>query len=346
MQVEDCLRDGKSLNRLRTDYLRHARSAFQACEAVNLVRLADTLASSISGSREEGSLASDRRPSSATSFLSGSGMYSPSNPGDLLREIDTHSRSSNGKEPEQRGGRLGLEGILNSFLLLASEKNSEALIRRVLHVLLQVTCTHYACLATEDPSSGLLKLKGYGRAFEEIKVCNKSLADAKSFAPTALLTHASIVRKVSKRGTRTTSPVSNPGLMRIVDPTAIDRDEFPHGECKSPRSRAVLLRHRSPEVIACLAPFRSGSIFGAFVPIGQCSFFSASHGPDFSFGDIRRCSARRQSSVRDSGSCGGDTDPATATCAPFSINLYQRSLARASNTLVRDQWTLLRYGDL
>lgn len=126
-----------------------------------------------------------------------SGIDTPSNPGDLLREIDNHSFSSRGRESEQRNGRFGLEEILNSFLLLASEKDSAGLIRRVLQVLLQVTCTHYACLAIHDPSSGLLKLKGYGRAFEEIKICNKSLADCKSLAPTVVLTHASVTRKVS-----------------------------------------------------------------------------------------------------------------------------------------------------
>jgi hypothetical protein len=132
-----------------------------------------------------------------------SGIDTPSNPGDLLREIDNHSRSSSGKETEQREGKLSLEGILNSFLLLAAEKDSAGLIRRVLQVLLQVTCTHYACLAILDPSSGYLKLKGYGRAFEEIKTCDKSLADCKSLAPTVVLTHASVARKVSEVDTAT-----------------------------------------------------------------------------------------------------------------------------------------------
>ena len=112
--------------------------------------------------------------------------------------MDTNSRSSSGKEPEQRGSKLGLEGILRSFLMLASEKDSAGLIRRVLQVLLQVTCTQYACLAIQDPTSGILKLKGYGGAFEDIQVCSKALSDCKSLAPTVVLTHASVSRKVSR----------------------------------------------------------------------------------------------------------------------------------------------------
>jgi hypothetical protein len=175
--------------------LRHARSAFQLCEAVNLVRFTDTLGVSVPGFRREPSTVA-HQSSAALSVTSG--IDTPSNPGDLLREIDNHSRSSSGKETEQREGKLSLEGILNSFLLLAAEKDSAGLIRRVLQVLLQVTCTHYACLAILDPSSGLLKLKGYGKAFEEINTCDKSLADCKSLAPTVVLTHASVARKVSK----------------------------------------------------------------------------------------------------------------------------------------------------
>jgi hypothetical protein len=163
--------------------LRHARSAFQLCEAVNLVRFTDTLGVSVPGFRREPSTVA-HQSSAALSVT--------------LREIDNHSRSSSGKETEQREGKLSLEGILNSFLLLAAEKDSAGLIRRVLQVLLQVTCTHYACLAILDPSSGLLKLKGYGKAFEEINTCDKSLADCKSLAPTVVLTHASVARKVSK----------------------------------------------------------------------------------------------------------------------------------------------------
>lgn len=106
----------------------------------------------------------------------------------------------NGKEFPQKQ-KLGLESILRSFLILASERDSDGLIRRVLQVLLQVTCTSYACFAIQDPANGSLKLKGYG-SYENLQTCDIPMAEAKEIAPTVLLSHCSITKKVCVVQTR------------------------------------------------------------------------------------------------------------------------------------------------
>lgn len=126
-------------------------------------------------------------------------MLSPSIPGGLGGDADSRSHSSStSKESIHGRGKLELEEILRSFLILASERNSEGLIRRVLQVLLQVTCTQYACFATHDPVTGSVQLKGYG-VYEDIKVCSKSLDAANGLAPGVLLSHVYITRKVGTR---------------------------------------------------------------------------------------------------------------------------------------------------
>lgn len=208
MQVDEFLRTQTSTNRLRSDYLRHARSAFRACEAVNLVRAIDER-SSASESRS-GQLLDNRPVSSLSSMKS---IISPSVSGRLLGDADgnSNSRSSAGRDSAHAPGKLELEEILRSFLILASEKNSDGLIRRVLQVLLQVTCTHYACFATQDSVTGSVQLKGYG-TYENIQTCHMSLAVANGLAPTVLLSHVSITKRVSDRvkdrRTRATSLIS------------------------------------------------------------------------------------------------------------------------------------------
>lgn len=141
--------------------------------------------------------AQNRKITSVSS--SHSDMLSPSIPGGLVGDTDSKSHSSSTSRETLHGrGKLELEEILRSFLILASEKNSDGLIRRVLQVLLQVTCTQYACFATHDPVTGSVQLKGYG-VYEDIKVCSRSLEAANGLAPGVLLSHVSMTRKVSNQ---------------------------------------------------------------------------------------------------------------------------------------------------
>jgi hypothetical protein len=140
--------------------------------------------SAISSAREEKTLNSE----TSTTALS-EGFLSHDVASASSEEITTA-----GKDFPQKQ-KLGLESILRSFLILASERDSDGLIRRVLQVLLQVTCTSYACFATQDPATGSLKLKGYG-SYEDLQTCDIPMAEAKEIAPTVLLSHCSITKKV------------------------------------------------------------------------------------------------------------------------------------------------------
>lgn len=195
IQVDAFLQSQPSTSRLRSNYLRYARSAFQACEAVNLVRVLERRYATIKP--RLGNPAQNRKISSVSS--SHSATLSPSIPGRLAGDNDSKSHSSSASRETIHGrGKLELEEILRSFLILASEKNSDGLIRRVLQVLLQVTCTQYACFATNDPVTGSILLKGYG-TYEDIKVCSRSLESVDGLAPGVLLSHVAITRKVGKR---------------------------------------------------------------------------------------------------------------------------------------------------
>lgn len=170
----------------------HAQLAFKACEAQNLVLFVDVLLAKLPQSRLI--IKRDERNSvteSSTIALS---------EGFLSHDVASANGSeevhnSNGREADPQKQKLGLESILRSFLILASERDSDGLIRRVLQVLLQVTCTNYACFATQDPATGSLKLKGYG-TYDDIKICDITIAEAKEIAPTVLLSHCSITKKV------------------------------------------------------------------------------------------------------------------------------------------------------
>lgn len=198
IQVDEFLRAQPSTSRLRSDYLRHARSAFQACGAANLVRVIDLQLKAISS--RSGKRTGNRQLYTMSS--TGSAMLSPSIPGGREGDADSKSHSSAASKETIHGrGKLELEEILRGFLILASEKNSDGLIRRVLQVLLQLTCTQYACFATHDPITGSVQLKGYG-VYEDIKVCSISLDAADGLAPGVLLSHVSITRKVGIRRKR------------------------------------------------------------------------------------------------------------------------------------------------
>jgi hypothetical protein len=121
---------------------------------------------------------------------------SPSQYSDMWGDLTSNGRTEHNIVTEVKTHKLDLEKILRSFLLLASERDSAGLIRRVLQVLLQVTCTHYGCFATEDPATGNYRLKAFG-SHDNMQSCDKSFIDAKDVAPTVLLSHAIITKKVS-----------------------------------------------------------------------------------------------------------------------------------------------------
>ena len=180
------------MSRIRRGYLHHAQAAFSACGASNLVLLVDGFLNALPPSgalsiKEDKSVNSDPSTTMSEGFL--------------IHDVASTSSEEiniNGTDlpPKQK---LGLESILRSFLILASERDSDGLIRRVLQVLLQVTCTSYACFATQDPATGSLKLKGYG-SYDNLRTCDISMAEAKGVAPTILLSHCSITKKVRSCG--------------------------------------------------------------------------------------------------------------------------------------------------
>jgi hypothetical protein len=194
-QAEVALHSMAHTNRIRRNYLQYAQSAFRACEAKNLVRFADVLLGNLA---QPSTLAKKLKPNMSQA-TSDSPEDTSSQHSGLLGETESSTFADNTYESNIKSRKLGLEQILRSFLLLASERNSEGLIRRVLQVLLQVTCTSYACFATQDPSTGSLKLKGYG-AHDSIETCDIPIAEAKEIAPTVLLSHASITKKVRESG--------------------------------------------------------------------------------------------------------------------------------------------------
>lgn len=193
MQADAILPSTKSTARLKRDYLKHAQLAFRAAGALNLVRLIDVLLPALPTSP----LMHRADERSGTADVS---IATPSE-GFFSQDVSSSLSGSeeviniNGKEFDPQTQKLGLESILRSFLILASERDSEGLIRRVLQVLLQITCSTYACFATQDPATGSLRLKGYG-TYKDIKMCDIPLAEAKDIAPTVLLSHASITKKV------------------------------------------------------------------------------------------------------------------------------------------------------
>lgn len=186
----------KSNARLKRNYLKHAQLAAKAAGANNLVRFIDVLLPGLPPSPllyhvDERSGTADV---STITAASEGGLFSQ----DLASSLSGSEEVNNinGKEFDPQTQKLGLESILRSFLILASERDSEGLIRRVLQVLLQITCTTYACFATQDPATGSLRLKGYG-TYKDIKICDIPMSEAKDIAPTVLLSHASITKKVS-----------------------------------------------------------------------------------------------------------------------------------------------------
>ncbi|KAJ9093692.1 hypothetical protein QFC21_006288 [Naganishia friedmannii] len=189
-QAEVALQSMAHTKRIRRNYLHYAQSAFKACEAKNLVRFADVLL----GNSTQSSILTKRLKSNIGQATSDLHEDTSSQHSGLLGETESSTFTDLTSESNLKGRKLGLEQILRSFLLLASERNSEGLIRRVLQVLLQVTCTSYACFATQDPSTGSLKLKGFG-AHDSIETCDIPIAEAKEIAPTVLLSHASITKK-------------------------------------------------------------------------------------------------------------------------------------------------------
>ncbi|KAJ9123034.1 hypothetical protein QFC22_001223 [Naganishia vaughanmartiniae] len=118
---------------------------------------------------------------------------SPSQYSDSWGDLRSTGKTESTNVTDAKARKLDLEKILRGFLLMASERDSSGLVRRVLQVLLQVTCTHYACFATEDPATGLSRLRGFGTY--DIQVCDKSFVEAKDVAPTVLLSHAIITKK-------------------------------------------------------------------------------------------------------------------------------------------------------
>ncbi|KAJ9091836.1 hypothetical protein QFC19_008950 [Naganishia cerealis] len=190
IQAEAALQSMAHTTRMRRNYLHYAQLAFRACDAKNLVRLTDILL----GNLPQPSLLATRFKSNLTPAGSDLHEDTSSQHSGLLGETESSSLTDVSYESNFKGRKLGLEQILRSFLVFASERNSEGLIRRVLQVLLQVTCTSYACFATQDPSTGSLKLNGYG-TYDDIKVCDIPIAEAKDIAPTVLLSHASLSKK-------------------------------------------------------------------------------------------------------------------------------------------------------
>ncbi|KAI5455195.1 hypothetical protein NCC49_000012 [Naganishia albida] len=193
LQVDDLLSTQLSMGRLRNEYLLHARSAFQACAAINLVKVVD--ARLIPRTSYLAVRVENQQLQSGSSVKSGS--LSPSIPGGLEGDLGRNSVSSSAsKATVQARGKLELEEILRSFLILASEKNSDGLVRRVLQVLLQVTCTQYASFATHDPVSASVQLRGYG-TYDDIKVCPipLSLEAASGLAPCLVISHVAVTKK-------------------------------------------------------------------------------------------------------------------------------------------------------
>jgi hypothetical protein len=187
--------------RQRISYLHHARLAYQECGADNLVRFIDDQLIILGSSRLAQNVGIGK--ASLISSATEPGDDSPSNHsgpwgGDVPSSGNTvnSNNGSVGKIGKTRA--LDLEKILRSFLILASERDSSGLVRRVLQVLLQVTCAHYACFATQDPATGFSRLQAYGTSYDDIQVCDKSFVEAKNIAPTILLSHAIMTKKVSR----------------------------------------------------------------------------------------------------------------------------------------------------
>lgn len=196
-RMENVLQAQSGAARQRTSYLQHARLAYQECGAENLVRFVDDQLSIVGSSRLAQNVGIGKASliSSATEL----GDDSPSNysgpwGGDVPSSGNTVN-SNNGSVGKTRS--LDLEKILRSFLILASERDSSGLVRRVLQVLLQVTCAHYACFATQDAATGFSRLQAYGASYDDIQLCDKSFVEAKNVAPTILLSHAIMTKKVS-----------------------------------------------------------------------------------------------------------------------------------------------------
>jgi hypothetical protein len=178
---------------LKRGYLKHGQLAFKAAGAVNIVRFIDVLLPALPPSPvlhhgDERSGITDVSTLSASEAIFSQDITSSLSGSEEVNNI-------NGKDLDPQTQKLGLESILRSFLILASERDSEGLIRRVLQVLLQITCTTYACFATQDPATESLRLKGYG-TYKDIKMCDIPISEAKDLAPTVLLSHASITKKV------------------------------------------------------------------------------------------------------------------------------------------------------
>jgi hypothetical protein len=260
MKAAEALQDKPHTSRNRRSLLQHAKLAFGACEATNLVLFVDVLLSELPQSTlimkrdEKTSMTESSTIALSEGFLSHD--VGSVNGSEELNKMD-------GRESDPSKQKLGLESILRSFLILASERDSDGLIRRVLQVLLQVTCTNYACFATQDPATGSLKLKGYG-TYDDIKICDIAIAEAKDIAPTVLLSHCSITKKVSNQKLWLS--------LILIAPNSSAHQCWQHlviRKRKSTTEGAFLRRHRASENPSDLAALCSGQILGPAVPVGQ-----------------------------------------------------------------------------
>ncbi|KAJ9094752.1 hypothetical protein QFC21_005910 [Naganishia friedmannii] len=199
----------KGTVRHKRGYLQHAQLAFQAAGALNLVRSTEILLSALPPSTLLFNADGKSVGRSTSVMTSSEDLLSR----DVASSLDGSDEITNinGKELHPRNQKLGLESILRSFLVLASERDSDGLIRRVLRVLLQITCSNYACFAAQDPATGSMMLKGYG-AYEDIAISDVAMSQATDIAPTVLISHASITKKVIRYANGPTS--SNANLIR------------------------------------------------------------------------------------------------------------------------------------
>lgn len=194
MQAEAIIPSTKATARYKRSYLKHAQLAFKAAGAVNLVRFVDVLLPGLPPSTLLHQIDERSGTTDVSTITASEGFFSQDMSSSLSGSEEVNN--INGKEFDPQTQKLGLESILRSFLILASERDSEGLIRRVLQVLLQITCTTYACFATQDPATESLRVKGYG-TYKDIKLCDVPISEAGDIAPTVLLSHASITKKVS-----------------------------------------------------------------------------------------------------------------------------------------------------
>ena len=111
--------------RLAGDYVQSARKSYEQCGALNLVRALNNV--DATGHRQQIRLAQEGTVSDCGSPATASSKSMP--------DEDIAGVAAG---PSSLRSKIGLESVLRTSLLLASEKDGEGLIKRVLSVLMQV----------------------------------------------------------------------------------------------------------------------------------------------------------------------------------------------------------------